>query len=135
MKKLLVVLAIALSGIVVGQEGYYTEDGVRVHPYGGDCDSNYVLDYRSIYGDTTSSAELFVEKHLSDRFGIWLADIWFFELSDDPNELIVTAVHPKNNVHIIIVKLCKLEEYRLQPDFREKLLKEIEIFENTHYGE
>lgn len=131
MKKLFLVAIVLVSGVVYSQEGYYTEHGSRVHPYGGECDSNYVLDYRAIYGDTTSSAEVFVERYLSDRFGIWLADIWFFELSDDPNELIVTAVHP-DNVGIIIVKLCKLEQYRLQPDFREKLLKEIEIFENPN---
>jgi hypothetical protein len=134
MKKLLVGLAVAVSGIVMGQEGYYTEDGSRVHPYGGVCDSNYVLDYRAIYGDTTSSAEVFVERYLSDRFGFRLAEIWFFELSDDPNELIVSVFHP-NNVDIIMVQLCKLEEYRLQPDFKEKLLEEIEISNNLHYGE
>jgi hypothetical protein len=93
-----------------------------------------VLDYRAIYGDTTSSAEVFVERYLSDRFGFWLADIWFFELSDDPNELIVSVVHP-NTVDIIDLQICKLEEYRLQPDFREKLLKEMEIWNNPYYGE
>jgi len=93
-----------------------------------------VLDYRAIYGDTTSSAEVFVERYLSDRFGFRLAEIWFFELSDDPNELIVSVFHP-NNVDIIMVQLCKLEEYRLQPDFKEKLLEEIEISNNLHYGE
>ena len=131
MKKVVLAVALILSGFVVGQEGYYTEDGVRVSPYGGECDSNYVLDYRAIYGDTTSSAEVFVERYLSDRFGFWLAEIWFFELSDDPDKLIVTLIHP-NNVDVIDVLLCKLEEYRLQPDFTEKLLKEIEI---QNYGE
>jgi hypothetical protein len=133
MKKLFLVTIVLVSSVVYSQEGYYAEDGFRVNPYGGECDSNYVLDYRAIYGDTTSSAEVFVERYLSDRFGFWLAEIWFFELSDDPDGLFVSVVHP-NNVDVIYVKLCKLEEYRLQPDFREKLSMEIEI-ENPYYGE
>ena len=57
--------------------------------------------------------------------------IVFVEFSRDkafPHNLVSVLKSMENLTNI------KLEEYRLQPDFREKLLKEIEI-ENSHYGE
>ena len=86
------------------------------------CDSTYVMDYRRIYDDYTSSPEYLVETKLSLRYNI---EIYFFGDNSNnfqnPNEIIVTIQHPDFPSEVVFGKLCNVEKIFQESDLHSEL--------------
>ena len=135
MKKLLLVLALVplLGFSQVESISNKTLDDTLTklikNPFAEECDPAFVLDYRTLYNDTITPVDEFIETIITDRFGFRTYSLDVTELYDTitPKYQIVEVQHPFIDTWIILANLCSLEKYAVQADFTSKILTQMDI--------